>query len=763
MATLGKKMEEEEDAFWSHETWAEDEDSGNESFHESDEDSALRKDAFDSDFNNSESDNEDDEVAAGEAEERELRKSERAKRRGKSNIHTAYRNLDADASTRGKGRKGGAGGMKRAIGEGFNAGITLNLPPQSFDSLAYMTSLPAEASDHQQLPQQQQSTPLQSTTQTTVTKTASDTNENNRLYRLEPPALPVTDVPVTKTPPRTTRASSTRKSNQRATGAPAIRSSRSSSRERRPTHTSRQLRDRGGSTIATANTATSSIPKPSTSTTSRGSASAKRKRITQEELLLEAVLETEPENQRWLYARKRVQDQHDREKDSNASGLRDRYRGKKIVQKFHSRRGCLITLTFPEMDSVPEILTRRQQPIPQEQQQQAMEGVQQNSQHIPQTISALSSKQQQSNRCVITGKLGKYRDPITNHTYHNFAAFKELRRRHFKGIAIVTERTVVASSSKSNGGTEGINKRKVQNGPLSRRRLAKAEENNEIPIIAGNKDNNKKPEAVKRQQPDKALSSSKINVNMKLPFQSPKPPSNGKTANAHYQNKDNLEHLALSWGGNPNSSSSATNNTTQPSVCPNGRRLSPRKSKPRENVSETMAILLKKEGGGIAAVAQRGLGIKPRKSDSTWSSYDLDPHNWNEKSKIALTPNVSNLLAPVPTLTLVAPKAPSRPESNSSTIERRKQRTEAEKSVVNGDYKIPTDSCSANVVSIPPVSGVVGNAPSNDITVKVEDTPSNGNIMKSDTDKAMDTDAKGQVEANKEKLNGSNNEANRQT
>ena len=414
------------------------------------------------------------------------------------------------------------------------------------------------------------------------------------------------------------------------------------------------------------------------------------------------------------------------------------------------------------MDSVPEILTRRQQP-PQEQQQQAMEGAQQNPQRRPQAILALTSKQQQSNRCVITGKLGKYRDPLTNHTYHNFAAFKELRRRHFKGIAIVMERTVVASSIKSNGGTEGINKRKVQNGPLSRRRLAKAEKNNGIPITAGNEDNNKNPESVKRQQPDKALSSSKINVNMKLPFQSPKPPSNGKTDNAHHQKKDNLEHLALSWGRKPNSSSSATNITTKPSLCPDGRRLSPRKSKPRENGSETMAILLKKGGGGIAAVAQIGLGIQHMESDSTRSSHDLDPHNGNEKSKIALTPNKSNLLAPVPALTLVAPKAPSRPEAYSSTVEEREQGTETEESVVNGDHKIPTDSCSAKVVSIPPLSGVVGNSPSNDTTAKLEDTPSNGNIIKSDTDEAMDTDTKGQDETNKQKLNGSNDEANRQT
>ena len=123
MAILGKKMEEEDDAFWSHETWAEDEDSGNESFRESDEDSALRKDVFDSDFNDSESDNEDEEVAAGEAEERELMKSERAKRN-----QNTYKMPGAKHPGGQKRRRGFPGANKRVLGEGFNAGIVLNLP-----------------------------------------------------------------------------------------------------------------------------------------------------------------------------------------------------------------------------------------------------------------------------------------------------------------------------------------------------------------------------------------------------------------------------------------------------------------------------------------------------------------------------------------------------------------------------------------------------------------------------------------------------------
>lgn len=72
MSDLVGKAQEADDAFWGHDTWEED-DSGNDSFHESDEDSDVRKDHFDSDFNESEEDVSDAEMAAGRLEEAELR------------------------------------------------------------------------------------------------------------------------------------------------------------------------------------------------------------------------------------------------------------------------------------------------------------------------------------------------------------------------------------------------------------------------------------------------------------------------------------------------------------------------------------------------------------------------------------------------------------------------------------------------------------------------------------------------------------------
>ena len=80
MGSLVGKAQEDDEAFWGHDTWAEDNED-NESFHESDEDSEARVDEFDSDFDESESDNEQEEAAAGLDDEMQLRRDERHRQR----------------------------------------------------------------------------------------------------------------------------------------------------------------------------------------------------------------------------------------------------------------------------------------------------------------------------------------------------------------------------------------------------------------------------------------------------------------------------------------------------------------------------------------------------------------------------------------------------------------------------------------------------------------------------------------------------------
>jgi vacuolar protein sorting-associated protein 72 len=348
MTSLVGKAAEEDDAFWGHDTWAED-DSGNDSFHESDEDSVNRKDRFDSDFDDSESDNEDEEMAAGAAEEAELMREERSRKKKSSYVDIAKAGRDlmvTKKKTKGKGR---------IMGDGINAGIVLNFPGPASGPTSGPTSAAAAG-----IPSAQQS--LQVKAAPSATK------------QLSAPVSP------SKSKPKITL---------------------SSHLERRSHHSPPKLRKNRS-------TARSSEPKPTANKAPVASKKLKRKRYTQEELLLEAVNETEPENERWLLGRKR--NQQETERDLENMAMKNASKGK-VIQKYHSRRGNLITITFPEMDSVPEILTRSDPPLPETKAKQIL--------------------------CVITGKPAKYKDPQTKLPYFDGAAFKELRRRHAAGEIMV--------------------------------------------------------------------------------------------------------------------------------------------------------------------------------------------------------------------------------------------------------------------------------------------------------------------------------------
>jgi len=150
-----------------------------------------------------------------------------------------------------------------------------------------------------------------------------------------------------------------------------------------------------------------------------------KQKYTQEELLMEAVSKTEPENKRWLLNRKRLQMEEHLQAET-IQKISQLYGGgnKKVVSKFHSRRGCFNTITFPEMDHVPEIFTRGIQ-MTQEQRDQMMEQIQKES------------------TCVITGKKARYRDPKTNLGYYDLATFKELRRRLEAGEKLESDHRLV--------------------------------------------------------------------------------------------------------------------------------------------------------------------------------------------------------------------------------------------------------------------------------------------------------------------------------
>ena len=347
---LGGQDAEDDAAFWGHDTWNEDDSSsGNESFHSSDEDSEVKQDVFDSDFDESESDRDEEDAAAGDEEDKLIaRGDKKRKESGYSDVvgKQQQQQQQQQLATRGKRIKG----VKRVIGHGLNAGIVLNAPGAATSARPIASLVTSSA--------------------------AAVTNDS---FRTASPSKSVFKGTVAST--RLRRA------------------------DKLPKSSTRSRTTRTDATSAT----TLSATQPLVALSSASAPSSKKKKLhrhTQEELLLEAAHETEGENVRWLLARKRYQEE---QKDNEGRMLEGRGRGSagKLIMQYTSRRGYLNTITFPEMDHVPEILTRREV-----------------ASYPVQTL------------CVISGLKARYRDPRTKLGYFDAAAFKELRRRSDAGEPI---------------------------------------------------------------------------------------------------------------------------------------------------------------------------------------------------------------------------------------------------------------------------------------------------------------------------------------
>jgi vacuolar protein sorting-associated protein 72 len=68
--------------------------------------------------------------------------------------------------------------------------------------------------------------------------------------------------------------------------------------------------------------------------------------------------------------------------------------------RYSSRRGTCDTITFTDVDAMPEILVGAKVPVIRD------------------------------NKCCITGFPAKYRDPSTNLLYANLEAYRELKKRY---------------------------------------------------------------------------------------------------------------------------------------------------------------------------------------------------------------------------------------------------------------------------------------------------------------------------------------------
>jgi YL1 nuclear protein C-terminal domain/YL1 nuclear protein len=491
--TAGKRMTslvgealEQDSQFWNHETWNEDDseiDSANASFHSSDENSEQARDEFDSDFDASEDEDDDAstnqngslndsqhkrhtvKLSADDAirkEERQSKQAARAKR-----IASAMSGPGAFRKRKGPGKRAGqakndklhassgAPGIvvrqKRILGDGLNSGIVLGQlpPPESllpFTTQSIVTSRPLPTMKPSPIAEVDQSSPS--------VPTATDDKRPGKplvngidltLQEASTLAEEPTELSPKKVEPKTSR--------KRPTSS-AISPSSSTGRTRRSP----------AKKVGRVETASDLETDHASDGDNKGTRK-RRREFTQEELLVEAVQSTEPENKRWLLARVRIRDQATKDSSSMQPAARDGASAGKIsfggshsgtlVERYTSRRGYLNTVHFPEMDHVPAIFQH---------------------QSHQRRVDLLLSSCPAATACVVTGKTGRYRDPATGFHYHDASAYAEIQRRRTQQsgfrqqIATGKESVTLATSSISHlssaGSRNNTDKHQERNAPI---------------------------------------------------------------------------------------------------------------------------------------------------------------------------------------------------------------------------------------------------------------------------------------------------------
>ncbi|KAL7543534.1 hypothetical protein ACHAXR_012809 [Thalassiosira sp. AJA248-18] len=499
MASLVGQAQEDDDAFWSHSIWSEagggfsgkkggsrkrrrgDDDesssssgseeggggeddegsvsSGEGSYRMSEDDSEAAVDKFDSDFDESESDD-DDEGEDGEGEEeQELRAEERRekatkrKKNQRLGVVTVPLKSSSSAGRELMKKKTGKTMTKRGpLGEGWNVGLVLNWPPPPLGggvaaATAGAGSKPASAAPvHTQLLDSKSTTTIP-VAQTSASMPASSLTkpqhipskpasiDTKQIIAQKPPASPIkpslraaattTTTSTTTAPPTKVKAPSAKRSRQRHTAVPTTEKKKN-----------------------------------------------KKQHFTQEEMILESIKSTETESAKWLNARKRMKEEA--VQSEKAMAAKKSSSNHNPISRFHSRRGGSNTLTFMDMDHLPEIFTRRhgggggggrggrallssrsinfgdstssstttgpQYPKRRRLDSTASE-TSESATTTTQTATAASEKAHE--KCIITGKIARYRDPKTMLGYHDIGAYKEIRRRLEAGELKISQQTIL--------------------------------------------------------------------------------------------------------------------------------------------------------------------------------------------------------------------------------------------------------------------------------------------------------------------------------
>ena len=494
MSTLVGQAQEDDDTFWSHPVWSEagggfakagkkrrrgddgddgsasssgeggesgDEGSisdGEGSYRISDVDSEEAKDEFDSDFDESESDDDSDE---GEGEEElELRAEERkdavSKRKKNQRLGVAPIKQPVVSSAGrqlmkkkdGKGKKGMS--RRGPMGTGLNEGLVLNWPPPDGTLPFVLDSEPGRVSDfissnigaNDVLVLQSTTIPGATASSAPIidsthhSKPTIDSHETQHQYSFSKTSAATTAL---------TSHSSIEPSTSSIAKHPV------SSKASIPTNGEKQVRKRNlregtiSKTIATEHSVAQSTKltqKRQAVINEKKKSNQNKRHFTQEELILEAIKDTETENSKWLHSRKRTKEEAALLEKSAGGGGKDKSgaSGATPISRFYSRRGCYNTLTFMDMDHVPEVFTRRNPPPStlgvHSQNYQNSNGLSTQKQTTSSKYRTADDDNESSQQlektqtmCVITGKVAKYRDPKTLLGYHDIECYRELRRR----------------------------------------------------------------------------------------------------------------------------------------------------------------------------------------------------------------------------------------------------------------------------------------------------------------------------------------------
>lgn len=364
-ATAGRRMNvligeaaENDELFWTHSTWDEKEgadggDSEEGSYNLDDENESDVVDTFDSDFNESEGEmNEDEEAQEEKRIEREIELDERKSRRAAKRKEMTFGGAITKSRSSARANKIAKKGSTR----GNNAGLVLKMPVDSAHGAAMVAGRPA------------------------VNKADAAASVSRR--------------------PRTARKPLARTLRGTTVSKAIVAEHARIETERKQAVIRTKVHARK---------------------------SQQKRKYTQEELLLEAANVTEQENMIWLLGRKRQLSESERiaaalQRDKNNAD----HRGK-VIMRFHSRRGCYNTLTFPEMDLIPDYIQRHMTIAKKKQEKQ-----QKNNKKV-QDSNVVHKPSARTVVCFITGEKAKYRDPKTGHPYSNAAAFREIRKRFLEG------------------------------------------------------------------------------------------------------------------------------------------------------------------------------------------------------------------------------------------------------------------------------------------------------------------------------------------